>query len=294
MKNYIFLLLAALTQICCQNIPTLKALKKYAAVEKFNEDLYLMQVKEKRAMVIVAHDDDDCAMSGTIAKLSAQGWKIKQISFQAHASSRSDIKQPSELLYVAHEYLSANQPYRFGLDTMKVPYLPIPLKEIERQFPKEVIRAELLEKINSFQPKVLFSLDDIKGGYGHPDHVFISQLTAELFRNGETKAERLYQSVFTDHMEIEIVDKRLASKLKKWGFPNASDIANEMYGIDGMPEPTTQITITDVADLKMEYLRAYDEDVKKNLRKFLPYFEDFSASDYFGLFDREFFRVIQL
>lgn len=293
MKTSILILMAALTLICCQSKPNLTALQKYAATEQFPNDSYLSQVKIKRAMVIVAHDDDDCAMSGTIAKLAAQGWEIKQISFQVHTSSRNDIQNPSELLYAKHDYLFANKAYRLGLDTIKALYLPIPLEEMERQFPKESIKAELLEKITAFNPSVIFSLDDVKGGYGHPEHVFLSKLVAELFRNGEIKAERLYQSVFTDHMEIEIVDKLLGNNLKKWGYPNASELANKLYGIDGMPEPTTQISIIEVADKKMEYLRAYGEDVKKNLRKFLPYFEEFSAEEYFGLFDREFFRVIQ-
>ncbi len=29
---------------------------------------------------------------------------------------------------------------------------------------------------------------------------------------------------------------------------------------------------------------AYKEDVRKNLRKFIPYFEDFDAATYFSIF----------
>jgi len=94
-------------------------------------------------------------------------------------------------------------------------------------------------------------------------------------------------------MESEIVDKWLAKRMKKWGYPIVSDIANELYGIDGMPEPTTQIDISEVGDIKMEYLRAYDEDVRKNLRKFIPYYEEFDAKTYFNIFDKEFFRVLE-
>jgi hypothetical protein len=42
----------------------------------------------------------------------------------------------------------------------------------------------------------------------------------------------------------------------------------------------------------MNYLLAYDEDVRKNIRKFIPYYEAFDAPSYFKIFDREFFRVI--
>jgi hypothetical protein len=60
-----------------------------------------------------------------------------------------------------------------------------------------------------------------------------------------------------------------------------------------MPDPTVQIEILDVADTKKKYLMTYDEDVRKNLRKFIPHYEYFDAETYFGIFNREFFRVIE-
>jgi hypothetical protein len=118
-------------------------------------------------------------------------------------------------------------------------------------------------------------------------------LVKDLFEQGAIDIQRIYQSVYTDSMEREIVDTWLAEKMKKWGYPHASTIANEMYGITGMPEPTVQINILPYAETKMNYLRAYDEDVRRNLRKFIPYYEDFDAQRYFAIFDREFFRVIE-
>jgi hypothetical protein len=53
------------------------------------------------------------------------------------------------------------------------------------------------------------------------------------------------------------------------------------------------IYISAYVDGKMRYLRAYSEDAKKNIRKFIPYYEDFDAQTYFGVFGREFFRVIK-
>ncbi len=81
--------------------------------------------------------------------------------------------------------------------------------------------------------------------------------------------------------------------MKKWGYPSASPSANELYGIDGMLEADVQIDITDQAEIKMAYLRAYPENVRKNLRKFLIYFEDFEAETYFSVGNSEFFRVIE-
>jgi hypothetical protein len=132
------------------------------------------------------------------------------------------------------------------------------------------------------------------GGYGHPEHIFISQLVVDLFKSKAIIVNRIYQSVFTDHMEKEIVEVWLGNKMKNSGYPNPTALAKQLYGLpQGMPEPTTQINIKSSGDKKMEYLVAYKEDVRKNLRKFIPYFEDFDAATYFSIFDREFFRVIE-
>ncbi len=292
-KIYLFLLtILLLNFLSCKEKVTVNDLKKFTATETYPDDVFLDSIANKKALIIVAHDDDDCAMSGTIAKLTAKGWTIQQLSLQNHVLKQTG-KNPADIICIGNELILKDGNYRIVLDTMKDPYLPIPYEKIKEQFLTEKVATEIIKRVNDFKPSVIFTLDNEKGGYGHPEHIFISQLVKDLFEEGKIVMERIYQSVYTNHMEEEIVDKWLAAKLKKWGYPNASQMANEMYGITGMPEPTVQINITEVADIKMNYLRAYDEDVKKNLRKFIPYYEEFDAKTYFGIFDREFFRVIE-
>jgi LmbE family N-acetylglucosaminyl deacetylase len=294
MKNVLVFLITLLVFnfIGCQERITIEDLKKFVATENYPNDIFLDTVSNKKALIIVAHDDDDCAMSGTIAKLTAKGWMIKQLSLQSHIIEKVG-KNPANIICEGNELILQDGYYRIGLDTMKNPYLPIPYAKIKEQFLTQKVSDALITKVNDFKPSAIFTLDNEKGGYGHPEHIFISQLVKDLFEEGKINIKKIYQSVYTDHMEIEIVDKWLAERMKKWGYPNASDIANEMYGISGMPEPTTQITILEVAKTKTKYLRAYDEDVRKNLRKFIPYYEEFDAQTYFSVFDKEFFRVIE-
>lgn len=277
---------------CGQKKPTLDELRSFAATETFPEDKYLDTISNKNALIIVAHDDDDCAMAGTIAKLKSKGWKIWQLSFTTHQAKGTNI-HPAVLICEGNQEILADGLYRKGLDTMKNPYLPIPREQFKEQFYSEKVKNALIEKINAFNPSVIFTLDNVKGGYGHPEHIFISQLTLDLFQQNTLSAQRVYQSVYTDHMEKEIVDTWLKIRMQKWGYPNASEIANKMYGINGMPAPTTQVSIRPFGEDKMAYLLAYPEDVRKNLRKFIPYFEEFDADTYFGIFDREFFRVVE-
>lgn len=293
MKTFKLITLAflVLTITACKVKPTVEDLKKFAATEIYPEDTYLDTVTNKRALIIVAHDDDDCMMSGTIAKLTANGWTIRQLSFELH-NMAGENRNPAHIICEGSEKILEDGLYRPGVDTMKYPYMPIPYDEIKKQFLYDKVAAELIKRINEFNPSVLFTLDNIKGGYGHPDHIFLSQLVLDLFNEDKISSQCIYQSVLTKHMEAEI-DKYMIPKMGKWGYPQASPAANELYGIDGMPEADVQINITDQAEIKMDYLRAYPENVRKNLRKFLIYYEDFDAETFFSVWDREFFRVIE-
>lgn len=278
--------------VACDDKPTLEELRAFAPTETYPEDEYLDTVSNRKALIIVAHDDDDCMISGTVAKLSKAGWQIKQLSLQRHPDPNTG-QNAATIICQGNEKILSDGYYRIGLDTMKTAYLPISYEEIERQFLTDKVASALTDKINAFGPSVVFTLDNVKGGYGHPEHIFISQLVVDLFQQNDIEIDRIYQSVYTDHMEHAIVDTWLKERMLRWGYPHASDLANALYGISGMPEPDVQINIRDVATTKMEYLRAYPESVRKNLRKFIPYYEQFDADSYFGVFDREFFRVIQ-
>ncbi len=291
MKSIVIVLFVFVISSCAKRM-TREDLQVFASTETFPDDTFLSSTSNKKALIIVAHDDDDCAMSGTIALLSTKGWEIKQLSLQRHIIEKTG-KNPADIICQGNELILEDGKYRKGLDTMKTPYLPIPYSEIDGQFYTNTVAQALIQMVNSFGPSVVFTLDNVKGGYGHPEHIFVSQLVKNLFEEGQINVDKVYQSVYTDHMEEEIVDKWLKAKMEKWGYPHASTIANELYGIKGMPEPTVQVSIVEVAKQKMNYLMAYDEDVRKNLNKFIPYYEEFDAETYFGIFDREFLRVIE-
>ncbi|HMT27684.1 MAG TPA: PIG-L family deacetylase [Bacteroidia bacterium] len=285
-----FVGIISLQFLSCSQKPTIAELQKFAAVEKYPNDNYLDTVSHKKAIVVVAHDDDDCAMSGTLAKLKADGWEIKQLCFVVHHKNSELNSNPN---YKEEELIVADGVYRLGLDTIKYPYVPITREEMEKQYLREKITTELISKINSYSPDVIFTLDNEMGGYGHPDHIYCSQLVLDLFNSKKINVNRIYQSVYTNHMEKEIVDIWLYNKMKKYNFPNPTRLARELYKIDGMPEPNVQINITNYAETKMSYLLSFEEEARKSLRKFIPYFEEFDAKTYFTVFDREFFRIIK-
>jgi hypothetical protein len=44
----------------------------------------------------------------------------------------------------------------------------------------------------------------------------------------------------------------------------------------------------------MEYLKSYNERERKTIGFYIPAFEEYSALEYFKVFDREFFNVIKI
>ena len=164
---------------------------------------------------------------------------------------------------------------------------------MEKEFKKDKIIESLRSKINTFKPSVIFTMDNEIGGYGHPEHVFISQTVLDIFSDSLIDVERIYQGVYTNHMEKEIIETWLYNRMKEYKFPNPYMLGKAVYNVSGMPEPNVQINIAAQASDKIAYLMAYHNDARKNMRKFIPYFEEFDTKTYFSVFDREFFRVIE-
>lgn len=268
-----------------------KDLLQLAAVEHYPQDTFLDSVTEKRALIVLAHDDDDAMMSGTIAKLHATGWTIKQISLNVTPLENGKTIHPSTIICEGNEAIVDDRIYRKDLETTQYPWLPFPKNQFDSVFEKDKISNALIKKINLFNPTVIFTLDNEMGAYGHPDHVFISQLVLDLSEVDSIHSKRIYQGVYTDHMEKQIIEIWFTNKMRKTGYPNPYFTGKQVYHVSGMPTPNVEINIKNQASVKMNYLRSYSEDARKNFRKFIPYYEEFDADVYFGIFDREFFKI---
>lgn len=77
-RFYALILAVALMVFSCS---TQRDVSQYAATEVFASDTILQAMETKRAMIVIAHDDDMCGMAGTISLLNKQGWEIAVLSF---------------------------------------------------------------------------------------------------------------------------------------------------------------------------------------------------------------------
>lgn len=268
---------------------------QYAPVEVYPNDTILQTIVEKRAMIIVAHDDDMCAMSGTISQLNKEGWEIAIVSFsKTPGRNAAQVKACKHILDTVMFVALKPEQIRNDSEEERKGYYAFPKDSFDLVFNRPVIEAEFLKHIDEFKPAVIFSLDNEMGGYGHPEHVLISQMVMDLASGQRISPVYIYQNVYTNHMESTI-KARHSKRMKSWGFPGGEwDHAQKIYQVNGMPEPTVQIKITSEAQSKMDYLHSYNERERKTIGFFIPAFEEYSAEEYFTIFDREFFRIIKI
>ncbi len=183
--------------------PDKSDIQKLAAEEQFPEDVFLASDTIKRAMVVVAHDDDCSAMAGTLAMLKSSGWIIKELCFISGTPGRdSAFRKAAPFILNETEFIVMHpEERRPGQDSSTIPYMPIPKKSIPEEFKYNDIAKLITSKIRDYNPSVIFSLDNLIGGYGHPEHLLVSQLLVDSFAAGAFQARCIYQSVYPNSME---------------------------------------------------------------------------------------------
>lgn len=274
---------------------TREDVRQYAPVENFPDDTLLQTIKNKKAMIVIAHDDDMCAMAGTVSLLNRNGWEMAVVSFsKTPERNEAQIEACTSILdTVIFVELNPEQ-IRNDKEEERRSYYAFTKDSFDVVFNKAIIEEEFIKHINSINPTIIFTLDNKIGGYGHPEHVLISQMVIDLAMEKRISPSYIYQSVFTDHMENSIMERH-SRRMKSWGFPGDEwENAKKIYGVDGMPEPTVQINIIEEAQAKMDYLKSYNKRERKTIGFFVPAFEEYSAEAYFEIFDREFYRVIKI
>jgi len=173
--------------------------RQYAPTESFPADTLLTSVENKRAMIVNAHDDDMCAIAGTISKLNTSGWDIAVVSFSKNPERDEAQRRACKTILdtVIFADLTPKQ-IRNDNEEDRNSYFSLPLDSFDIIFNKPIIEQEFIKHINDFKPTIVFTLDNEMGGYGHPEHVLISQMVIDLANEKRISPSYIYQSVYTD------------------------------------------------------------------------------------------------
>ena len=271
-------------------------LSTLAAKEKYPDDTYLDSEPHKVALIIVAHDDDAVGSAGTMTMLCKKGWEIREMCFFQQGglyfkkdSAKNPIRKKS-LQHVSEiQGFQGVDPidYNFRKDTMnEKSYMPMPYDDFSKNFEIDSLYGYISSYIEKHKPTVIFTLDDIIGGYGHPDHVLISRLVLDYCRKHKNDSnfsvKKIYQPVFTPSLSENILGE------------NPTYIqAKKVYQCNGMPAPDFQVNFYSYAQEKKDAMTAYTTE-QNSLKMIWPYYNWYPASIYFKIFDRDFFRVIDV
>lgn len=271
-------------------------LSTLSAEEKYPTDTYFGSATNKKALIIVAHDDDIVGSTGTLAQFTSAGWKIRQLCFyqQAGIYREKDARKipfRKAALQKAAEIqgLEGVDPvdFNFRKDTLvERPYMAMPYDSFAINYQIDSLRSIIANYIKTYQPSVIFSLDDSIGGYGHPDHTLVSRLVLEYCREHQMDSgfsvKRIYQSVFPPSLAESIMKEMPAYQQAK-----------KLHGINGMPLPDVEFDISDFGSQKKQAMLAYTTE-QNSLKQIWPWYRYYPGWLYFRIFDREFYRVIEL
>ena len=151
----------------------------------------------RRLLGVFAHPDDEvfCA-GGTMARAAEAGAEVMIVS--ASRGEQGQIRDPTAatrrtLGAVREGELSAAAA---ELGVQRVQVLAYPDGALQHH--RSSLGAAIAEIMRRFDPDTVISFG-ADGGYGHPDHVAISELTTEAFRvlaRDHNRAQRLYHAVF--------------------------------------------------------------------------------------------------
>lgn len=182
-------------------------LKSKAPKERYPDDSFLEMQNNKTALVIVAHDDDAISSAGTISKLCRAGWTVKELCFyhktdneelnKRNLQRQKDIEKVKEIEGLK-EFKSVTLPYRIITDD-SLSYMPVRKAEFGKYYNRDTVLYYIRQFINENKPSVIFTLDNQIGGYGHPDHIFISQLVLDecnsRLNDSSFTVKKIYQAV---------------------------------------------------------------------------------------------------
>lgn len=142
-----------------------------------------MKTKQKRLLCIVAHPDDESfGMGGTLAKYAGEGVEVSILMAtrgERGRYGRAEVSPGPAVVGAARtqELLRAAA----VLGVSKVDFLNYLDGDLDKAEPQAIINA-ISSHIRRQRPQVVITFGP-EGGYGHPDHIAISQFaTAAIMR----------------------------------------------------------------------------------------------------------------
>ena len=247
-------------------------------IEQFSSDAV-----QKKALFIFPHADDETICSGTISKLKEQNYEVGVIILtdEGGETRHEEFLKSMKLLNVDYyEQLAVRLTNYNSWNEI------IENRILDWEGDTIFIKNIVLKKISDFNPSIIFTWDNMIGGYGHPDHYLLSRIINDVFDNQNNylsdsfRIEKLYMVTLSEGLENHIL-RNLAFYEKLISRYNRTEI----------PPPDIAVIISKYAEIKKKVLLTYKSEYKSALSKFYPNFRETDANKYFEIYDREYYII---
>lgn len=242
---------------------------------------------EANVAMIFAHDDDYLATSGVLTLLVESGATISYLCVSGYDSHGDTEIRRKEMLDAANILgLHDLSHLRFTPHRNEGGYMPMPKDQFNAYYKMDSMKHVIEQFILTRQPEVIFTLDNEIGGYGHPEHVAVSQLVIDVCREHLQDpgfgVKAIYQTVFPDGLE----------RYTTAGLP-VYEQAKKVYQVAGMPAPDFAVDVRSQIPKKLRLMRTHASQ-HRNIRKFFPHYHTFPTAIYGWIFDKEYFRKVEV
>ena len=205
-------------------------------------------------VAVLAHPDDETFMSGTLAKLTASGYRVQMVYVTSGDAGKNLLGR-----YTMHRELASlrERELKRALKTLKINLPPVVLRypDGRTDFDAPIIQADLEAILRQSKPGVVLTFGP-DGMTGHEDHINVGQLTSQAATNTAAD-EQVYHMALTP----EKLSKRV--KLEDWPLEaaqhapdvrvNVRDVLKTKY--QTMQKYASQFTQAEVDHLRAWYLK---------------------------------------
>ncbi len=253
-------------------------------------------------LAVFAHPDDEQGTSGTMAMAAAEGIKTGLI-----CATRGELGEISEPHLATPETLGPVREaemraaatvlgikYLWFLDYRDSGWIGIPANfepEAFLQVDRQEALGKLVKLIREFKPTVITTFDRT-GGYGHPDHITIYELTTQAFsvaadpnqykEMGEPwQAKRLFYTAFPRSRMAKVWELMEKMQINS----PFTDLDRSKLGLDDA-EITNEVNVSQWYEVKRRSLQMHRTQINPNspLEKLSEKMKrDFGSKEFFSL-----------
>lgn len=255
---------------------------KYKESQDYNIPLFADSFKNKMALFIFPHPDDEIVCAGTIAQLKNNGWMVNLLTLTQG--------QPNEKTIRKNEWTKAVS--ELAIDNYEI--LDLPNNSWDNIMKNNIIfwyeNTDSIENIiyrsiQKYKPSLLFTYDTALGGYGHPEHRISALAASNVF------VKHKPDTLFSVERILQIT---LPEKQEQLMLSSAGSYKNAMKftGNKSLPNPTVAFAISKYWNLKRNAASQYVSQSGSMKRFFLlPEIQD--TTNHYNAFDREYYFEIK-